>query len=66
MNSVVSRDIDAYSVVAGHPIKFIGKRFDDELIDIMEKLQWWDLPLEKINDLIPILSCSDLEKVEKY
>lgn len=39
MNSVVSSDVNAYSVVAGNPIKFIRKRFDDELIDIMEKLQ---------------------------
>ena len=65
MNSVVSHNVDAYSVVAGNPIKFIRKRFDDELINIMKKLKWWDLPLEKINDLIPVLSCSDLNRVKK-
>ena len=43
----------------------IRKRFDDELIDIMEKLKWWDKSIEEINSLIPLLTSSDLEKVKE-
>lgn len=65
MNSVVGTDISPYTIVAGNPVKEIRKRFDDELIQIMKKLQWWDLSIEEIEQLIPILSCSDLQKVKE-
>lgn len=65
LNSVVGSDVEPYTVVAGNPAKPIRKRFDDELIEIMLQLKWWDLKTEEINDLIPILTCSDLEKVKR-
>lgn len=64
MNSVVGSDVPAYTIVAGNPAKKIRKRFDDELIQILLKLQWWNMSIEKINNLIPILTCSNLEKVK--
>lgn len=36
--SVVTKDVDPYSVVGGNPAHFIKKRFDDELISLL--LQW--------------------------
>jgi len=32
---------------------------------MMQKLHWWDLPVEEINDLIPALSNSNLDEVKK-
>lgn len=64
LNSTVGSDVPPYTVVAGNPAKIIRKRFDDELINILLKLKWWDMDIEKINSLIPILTCSDLEKVK--
>ncbi len=63
-NSTVSRDVEPYSIVAGNPARFIRKRFDDELIELMLKFKWWDKPIEEINRLIPILSNSNLEYVK--
>ena len=63
-NSVVASDVEPYTIVAGNPAKLIRKRFDDELIDLMLKFRWWDKSVEEINSLIPILTCSDLEKVK--
>ena len=65
LGSVVGCDVEPYSIVAGNPARLIRKRFDDELIGLMLKLRWWDKPIEEINGLIPILSCSNLEKVKK-
>lgn len=63
-SSVVGSDIEPYTIVVGNPARVIRKRFDDELIDIMEKLKWWDRSIEEINSLIPILTSSDLENVK--
>ena len=66
LNSVVASDIPPYTVAVGNPAKEIKKRFDDELIFLMLKLQWWDLSINEINALIPILTCSDLNKVKRF
>ncbi|MBR3632501.1 MAG: CatB-related O-acetyltransferase [Elusimicrobiaceae bacterium] len=65
LNSVVTRDVSPYTIVAGNPTKTVRKRFDDELIDLLLKLKWWDKSIEEINALIPLLSCSDLAKVKQ-
>ena len=64
-NCVVGCDIEPYAVAVGNPAKVIRKRFDDELIDLLLKFRWWDKSTEEINALIPLLTCSDLEKVKR-
>ena len=66
LDSVVASDVAPYAVVAGNPAKEIRKRFDDELISLMLEFRWWDLSIEEINSLIPILTCSNLEKVKNF
>jgi len=63
-NSVVGSNAEPYSIVVGNPARLVRKRFDDELIDLMLKFKWWDLPISEINALIPILTDSDLENVK--
>ena len=63
-NSVVGSDIEPYTIVAGNPARPIRKRFDDELIDLLQKLKWWDLPIEQIKTIIPLLNGSDLNRVK--
>ena len=65
LNSVVTKDVPPYTIVAGNPAKIVRKRFDDELIDLLLKLKWWNKSAEEINALIPLLSCSDLTKVKQ-
>ena len=65
-NSVVGSDIEPYTVAAGNPARMIRKRFDDELIDLLERFKWWDKDIKEINDLIPILTCGDIERVRMY
>jgi virginiamycin A acetyltransferase len=64
-NSVVGSDVDPYTIVAGNPAKTIRKRFDDELIVLMLKLKWWDLSVEEIIKLIPLLHDNNMESVKK-
>ena len=62
--AVVTRDIPPYAIAVGNPCRVVRKRFDDELIDLLLQFKWWDKSIEEIEDLMPILSCSDLEKVK--
>ena len=63
--SVVGSDVDPYSIVAGDPAKLLRKRFDDDLIELLLRFKWWDRSVDEINELIPVLTCSDLEKVRE-
>ncbi len=63
--SVVGSDVDPYSIVAGDPARLLRKRFDDDLIELLLRFKWWDSSVDEINELIPVLTCSDLEKVRE-
>lgn len=65
MDSIVAKDIAPYSVAVGNPAKEIRKRFDDELIQLMLKLKWWDMEIDEINKLIPVLTDGNLERVKR-
>lgn len=41
-NSVVTKDVEAYSIVGGIPAKHIKNRFDDSQIDFLINYKWWD------------------------
>lgn len=64
-SSVVAGDADPYTIVAGNPAKPVRKRFDDELIALLQAFKWWDKPAEEIQTLIPLLNDSDLERVKR-
>lgn len=52
--SIVTKDVESYSIVVGSPAKAIKKRFPEHIITEIEALQWWNLPdaeLEKIKPL---------------
>lgn len=63
-NSVVSKDVPAYHIAGGNPCKIIRKRFDDELIDHLEKIQWWNWDEEKIFNNLEILCSGNLEEIK--
>ncbi len=63
-NAVVGSNVAPYTIVVGNPAKEIRRRFDNELIELMLKFKWWDKPIDEIDKLIPILTCSNLDKVK--
>ena len=62
---IIEMSVPPYSIAVGNPCRVVKMRFDDELIELLLKFKWWDKSIEEIEELMPILSCGDLEKVKK-
>ncbi len=63
--STVTKDVPAYTVYGGNPAKFIKARFDNELINLLLRFRWWDLPPEQLVDILPLLCDPNLNKVKQ-
>ena len=49
-DSVVVKDVPPYAIVGGNPAKIIRYRFDQEIIEALERIAWWNWDLDKISD----------------
>jgi acetyltransferase-like isoleucine patch superfamily enzyme len=49
--SVVTKDVEPYTIVGGNPAKFIRKRFTSKQINFLNSSKWWDLDDKKIDSL---------------
>ena len=52
-HSVVTKDVEPYSIVAGLPARTIRKRFDEKTISRLLALQWWDYDLASARERLP-------------
>jgi virginiamycin A acetyltransferase len=65
-NSLVTKNVEPYTIVGGNPAKEIRKKFDAETIDFLLKLKWWDWDVQKITnhlDLITSCNISELKRI---
>lgn len=51
--AVVTRDVPPYAIVAGIPAKIIRYRFTHEQVETLLATQWWNWPIEKIQQHHP-------------
>ncbi len=47
-NSVVTSDIPPYAIAVGSPARVVKFRFDDEIINKLAEIRWWNWDIEKI------------------
>lgn len=59
--SVVINDVEPYTIVGGNPAKVIRKRFEDEFIEMLLTIKWWDWSIEKIEENIEIIIGSNID-----
>lgn len=57
--SVVTKDVEPYTIVGGNPAKEIRKRFSKENIELLLNLEWWNWPIEKITKHVQDLTGND-------
>ncbi len=68
MGSVVTKNVEPYSIVAGNPARPIRNRFNQEMIAALLASKWWDLPDSALTQLSPQFNDPDafLEAVKSY
>ena len=65
-SSVVTKDVEPYTIVGGNPARVIRKRFDEQTIKKLEEIQWWNWEYEYIYDAIPILQSNQMDNLFSY
>lgn len=66
-NSVVTKPVDDYEIVAGNPARHIKYRFSQTQIDSLKKIKWWDWSIEKIKINVDFLESPNInEFIEKF
>lgn len=60
-HAVIAKDVRPYAIVAGNPAREICRRFDDEVIEALMNIQWWNWPEKKIENAIPLLLSPDIK-----
>jgi phosphonate metabolism protein (transferase hexapeptide repeat family) len=67
--AVVTKDVPAYTIVAGNPARTIRRRFSEDATNRLAELAWWDWDHEALRRALPDfrkLSVEDfLEKYER-
>lgn len=65
-NSVITKDVDPYTIVGGNPAKVIKKRFNDNIIEELLSLKIYEKTENEIEELIPYLCNNDLNALKQY
>lgn len=63
--AVVTKDVAPYEIVGGNPAQIIRKRFDEETIDFLLRLQWWNWPIEQIKAHVLAIMNGDKMALER-
>lgn len=65
-HSVVTKDVEPYSIVGGNPIKVIRKRFSEEEISTLLRLSWWNWDIGNITEALHLISGANITELEDY
>ena len=60
--AVIARDVEPYAIYAGNRAKCVGFRIDEEHIEHMLKIKWWNWHESRIRKFAPLLQSGDVEK----
>lgn len=56
MGAVVTKNVAPYAIVAGNPARIIRMRFDDDVVEGLLKMKWWNLSDAELYRLGPLFN----------
>jgi len=59
--TVITQDVGAYEIWAGNPARLVRCRFSPEQVAALERIAWWDWPLEQIARAWPLLLSGNVD-----
>ena len=62
--AVVVKDVPAYAVVGGNPAKVLKSRFPPETVAALERIAWWNWPVEKVTRHLQAIVTADLAALQ--
>ncbi|WP_116134301.1 CatB-related O-acetyltransferase [Tropicimonas sp. IMCC34043] len=62
--SVVTHDVPPYALAAGNPARVVRRRFDDETIERLLRVAWWDWPLKMISQHLDVIRGANIDALE--
>ncbi|UPQ82358.1 CatB-related O-acetyltransferase [Pseudomonas knackmussii] len=64
--SIVTRDVEPYSVVAGNPARHVRWRFPEEQRQALLEIAWWNWPESEIRVISTMLCSPDVAGLSAY
>lgn len=64
-NSLVTKDVEPYTIVGGNPAREIRKRFDKETIKFLLELKWWNWDVEKITNHLYLITSGNINELKR-
>lgn len=61
--AVVTKDVPPYTIVGGIPAKEIKKRYDEDTIEKLQQIKWWNWPFDKIQLFLPDIMSGEIDRL---
>ncbi|MDA8370688.1 MAG: CatB-related O-acetyltransferase [Nocardiopsaceae bacterium] len=62
--SVVTSDVEPYTIVGGNPARPVKRRFDDAEIERLLRAAWWDWPVELVTEHVRTIMAGSPAQIE--
>ncbi len=62
--SLVVRDVEPYTIVGGNPARQLKQRFDQDTIEELLAIAWWDWNIEKISRNLEAIVAADINALK--